>query len=138
MTRYQEKKKTYPARRGNWRLSQSLSNRFCQNGHEVSVAEWLRLVLPAALQLTQDLVSGSRLEWVQVMTPPHAPSAQSGAGPGSRASDLTVATADDDRLVDEGAGRSARDGIMNVDPRDTSVTMGRCPHEADGVLEDGG
>ena len=71
------------------------------------------------------------------MTPPHAPSAQSGTGPGCCASDLTIATANDDRFVDEGAGRSARDGVVNVDPRDTGVTVGRGPHEADGVFEGG-
>ncbi|KAF7763811.1 hypothetical protein Agabi119p4_8348 [Agaricus bisporus var. burnettii] len=74
----------------------------------------------------------------RVMAPPHAPSAQSGTGPGCCASDLTVSTANDDRFVDEGAGQSARYGIVNVDPRNTSVTVGRCPHEADDVLEDGG
>ncbi|EKM73536.1 hypothetical protein AGABI1DRAFT_134560 [Agaricus bisporus var. burnettii JB137-S8] len=53
------------------------------------------------------------------MALPHAPGAQGGTGPGSRAADLTIPTTDDDRLANVGAGRSAHDGIVNVDPSNT-------------------
>jgi len=44
-----------------WRLSQSQSKRCSQNGHVVSVAEWLVLLFLAAEQLTQRRAAGSCL-----------------------------------------------------------------------------
>jgi hypothetical protein len=72
----------------------------------------------------------------RMVSPLHAPSALSGAGPRGSASDLTVAIAEGDLLAYEVAGRTARDGVRDVDPRDTSVSVGGSPHEAGSVFDD--
>jgi hypothetical protein len=71
-----------------------------------------------------------------MMTPLHATSALSGAGPRGSTSDLAVAITEGDQLTYEVAGHTARDGIGNVDPCDASVGVGGSPHEAGGVFDD--
>jgi hypothetical protein len=70
-----------------------------------------------------------------MMTPLHATSALSGARPRGSALDLAVAITKGNQLTYEVAGRTARDGVRDVDPRDTSVSMGGSPHKAGSVFD---
>jgi hypothetical protein len=71
-----------------------------------------------------------------VMAPPSATSALGRTGPGGSAPDLTVAAADDDLLTNEVSGITARNRVRDVDPRDTSVSMGGSAHKARSVLDE--
>jgi hypothetical protein len=70
-----------------------------------------------------------------VVAPPHAPSALSGTGPGGSTPDLTVAVANNNLLTNEVSGIAARNGVRDVDPRDTGVSVGGGAHEARSVLD---
>jgi hypothetical protein len=71
-----------------------------------------------------------------MMTPLHATSALSGAGPRGSASDLAVAITKGDLLTYEVVGRMARDRVGDVDPCDTGVSVGGSPHKAGSMLDD--
>jgi hypothetical protein len=70
------------------------------------------------------------------MAPPSAASALGRTGPGGSAPDLTVAAANDDLLTNEVSGIAARNRVRDVDPRDTSVSVGRGAHKARSVLDE--
>jgi hypothetical protein len=70
-----------------------------------------------------------------MMTPLHATSALSGAGPRGSALDLAVTIAKGDQLTYEVVGRTARDRVRDVDPRNTSVSVGGSPHKVGSVLD---
>jgi hypothetical protein len=70
-----------------------------------------------------------------VMAPPSAMSALGRTGPGGSAPDLTVAAANDDLLTNEVTGIAARNRVRDVDPRNTSVSMGRSGHKVRGMLD---
>jgi hypothetical protein len=67
-----------------------------------------------------------------MVAPPSAASALSRTRPGGSAPDLTVVAADDDLLTNKVSGIAAQNRVQDVDPRDTSVSVGRGAHEARG------
>jgi hypothetical protein len=71
-----------------------------------------------------------------VVAPLNAPGALGGTGPGGSTPDLAVATVDHNLLTNEVACVAARDGIHDVNPRDTSVGVGGSAHEARCVFDE--
>jgi hypothetical protein len=71
-----------------------------------------------------------------LVSPLHAMSALSGAGPRGSASDLAIAITEGDLLTYEVMGRTARDRVRDVDPHDTSVSVGGSPHEVGSMFDD--
>ena len=71
----------------------------------------------------------------RVVTPPHALSALGRTGPRRSTPDLTKPIAKGDLLTYEVSGIAARNGIGNINPRDTSVSVGCGAHEARGVFD---
>ena len=70
------------------------------------------------------------------VTPPHAPSALGGTGPRRSTPDLTEPIAEGDLLTYEISGIAARNGVGNINPRDTSVRVGSGAHEARRVFDE--
>ena len=72
----------------------------------------------------------------RMVTTPHAPSALGGTGPRRSTPDLTKPIAEGDLLTYEVSGIAARNGVGDVDPRDTSVSVGSGPHEAGSMFDE--
>jgi hypothetical protein len=71
-----------------------------------------------------------------MVAPPSAASALGRTGPGGSAPDLTIAAANDDLLTNKVSGIAARNRVRDVDPRDTSVSVGRGAHKARSVFDE--
>jgi hypothetical protein len=71
-----------------------------------------------------------------MMSPLHATSALGGAGLRGSASDLAVVIAKGDLLTYEVVGRTARDGVGDVGPCNTSVSVGGSLHEVGSMFDD--
>jgi hypothetical protein len=69
-------------------------------------------VRPAAERAANAVTTALR----RVMTPPHAPSAQDGAGVGASAPDLTDSSTDWEFLIDKGPSGVTRGRVVEVEP----------------------